>query len=422
MVKRPHPGDWLDRFLVAEPPRGEAALHLARALVDALGSPQRCAPAVHIVGTAGKGTVASRLTSRLVAGGFRVATHVSPHVYDVRERFQLDGELPSWEFVEAAAEEVEEAVRRVARSHGGAPTYFAVTAAMSWVLGRRHGVDVIVTEAGIGGRRDATAVLDRPDTLTVVTHIGLDHVDVLGSTVDAIATEKAAVLAGRRAAVLGPQTDPAAVAAVRRAATTAGVRLHEGPGPHPDWRAAAEATVDVVASVLGTELGRPVPEAEPITMPGRYEIRSSAARRIVLDGAHNPDKLAALARVLARDERPACVIAGLGAGKDLPGSAAVLARLGGPVITIGVDAVGVDAGSAGRAGRDPAELAAAVVAAGGEAEAAATAVEAVHRALARTQPGDTVVVTGSFLILGRVVAALSSVAEGSARGRRPTTG
>ncbi|MEZ5245415.1 MAG: hypothetical protein R2707_09990 [Acidimicrobiales bacterium] len=409
MAKRPHPSDWLDRFVVASPPRGEDARELARALVDELGAPQRHAPAVHIVGTAGKGSVASRLTTRVVAGGLRVATHQSPHVYDVRERFLLDGQLPAWDLVAAAIEEVDDAVGAVVATRGRAPTYFAVTAALSWVLGRRHDVDVFVTEAGIGGRHDATAVLDRPDTLTVITHIGLDHVEVLGPTVEAIATEKAAVLAGREVAVLGPQADDRAVEVVRRAAIAAGVALHEVGGRHVDWRAAADATVDTVAPLLAAMLGRPVPAAEPEPMPGRYEVRSVAGRRVVLDGAHNPDKLAALDVVLAGDVRPRCVIAGLGAHKDLAAGAAALAQLGGPVVAVGF---GDRRGSA-PSSWTPAELVDAVVAAGGMAEASASPVDAVRRALARTEPGDTIVVTGSFLVLGPVAEALAGAVPSS---------
>jgi dihydrofolate synthase/folylpolyglutamate synthase len=403
VAKRPHPSDWLDGFVVASPPRGEIARQLARALVDELGSPQRHAPAVHIVGTAGKGSVAARLTTRLVAGGYRVATHQSPHVYDVRERFLLDGKLPAWDLVDAAIDEIDDAVANVVRTCGRAPTYFAVTAALSWVLGRRHDVDVFVTEAGIGGRHDATAVLDRSDTLTVITHIGLDHIEVLGPTVDAIATEKAAVLSGREVAVLGPQASDRAVEVVRGAATTAGVTLHEVRGAYPDWRAAADATVDVVAPLLAGMLGRAVPEAEPEPMPGRYEVRSVADRRVVLDGAHNPDKLAALDIVLAGDVRPRCVIAGLGTRKDLSAGAAVLARLGGPVVAVGFGDRRVPAPS----GWAPADLVDAIVAAGGSAEASSSPADAVRRALACTESGDTIVVTGSFLILAPVAEALA---------------
>ncbi len=150
--------DWLESLLAETAPRGNDALGLSRALVDALGHPQRHAPAVHIVGTAGKGTVAALLTDRIVAAGISVATHQSPHVHDVRERFLVDGRRPDWSDVLPAAESVAGAVEDVRASQGRAPTFFAVTAALSWELGRRRGVDIFVTEAGIGGRLDATAV------------------------------------------------------------------------------------------------------------------------------------------------------------------------------------------------------------------------------------------------------------------------
>lgn len=405
MAKPPNPTQWLAGFVSADPPRGESAVALARSLVGALGDPHHHAPSVHIVGTAGKGTVASRLTDRLVGAGLRVATHQSPHVYDVRERFLLDGELPSWSLVEAAIEEVERGLVALRRDHDRNPTYFAVTAALSWVIGRAEDADVFVTEAGIGGRHDATAVLRRPDTLTVITHIGLDHTEVLGPDVVAIATEKAAVLAGRRTAVLGPQTDPAATRVVRDVAAAAGVDLHVVEGGHRDFRAEADATVARVADVLADTLGRPIPACPSKQVPGRYEVRSVAGRRIVLDGAHNPDKLRALARVVSDDVRPGCVVAALARTKDLAACAGELTGLGAPVVAVPFG----EPGQPGPVGHPATDVAAAVAAAGGVAQATDTVADGVRRAIDLTAPHDTVLVTGSFLILADAAEAFTAV-------------
>lgn len=396
--------EWLATLVAAGPPRGRDARMLAAALDDALGHPHRVAPAVHIVGTAGKGSVGGLLTDRVVKGGWSVATHQSPHVHDVRERFLLDGSLPPWPLVLEAAAAVFVAVDVVQRAHGRPPSFFSVTTAMSWELGRRHAVDLFVTEAGIGGRHDATALLDRPDTLTVITAIGLDHIDILGSTVEEIAEEKAAVLAGRRLAVVGPQPHSSAASVVRRIALAHGVEVDEVDGSYVDWREEATAVVDAVAARLAAVLGAALPPVAPDERrfpPGRHEVIEVDGRRVVLDGAHNPLKLEALRRVLAIDGRAGCVIAAVARGKDLSGCAAALARLGAPVITIAFGADG-----SGRPSWPAEALAEAILAAGGDAAPAYSISDAVRQAHASTGQGETIVVTGSFLILAEVGAAV----------------
>lgn len=404
MGQRSNVHDWLAGFVVPDAPRGADALVLARALVDALDSPQRHAPAVHIVGTAGKGAAALWLTSRLVAADFAVATHMSPHVHDIRERFLVDGELPPWSEVESAVEEVDAAVAAVEARHERRPTFFAVTAALSWVLGRRHDVDVFVTEAGIGGRVDATAVLDRPDTLTVVTHVGLDHTDALGSTVEAIAAEKAAVFEGRRVAVLGPQSSVAATGAVRRVALAQSVELIEVDPVDGDWRAQADATVEAASEVLASLLGREISSVEVGETPGRMEECTVAERIVVLDGAHNEIKLRALVESM-QGRSVSTVIAALGSGKDLERAAALLRAFAAPVVAMEFG------GEVGPRSWPAVELARALTDAGAESVVASSVTDAVSRALSSSSEGDTILVTGSFLILSDVLGAFGDAAR-----------
>jgi dihydrofolate synthase/folylpolyglutamate synthase len=395
-----HLTEWLMSLARPGAPRGADAVALASALVAELDFPQRSAPAIHIVGTAGKGTVAALLTDRLVAAGLSVATHQSPHVDDVRERFLLNGELPDDVVIGAAREEVSAAIERVVAGYGVPPTFFAVTAAMSWVIGRNAMVDVFVTEAGIGGRTDATSVLDRSDTLTVITNIGLDHTDVLGGSVEAIAESKAGVLSGRLSAVLGPQSSDNAAAAVRAIARNAGVELIE-VASGANWHADAIATVDAVADLAAVMLDRPLPSVVSRLPPGRMEVVEYGGRRWVLDGAHNPMKLAALKRGMSGSVE--YLVAGIGVGKDLMGCGAALAQFDVPVIASTFD-TGV-----GPRGWSAVELAEAVKAEGGLASTAGSIGEAVHAAYAATGPGATIVVTGSFLMLSAAREAIAEV-------------
>ncbi len=387
---------WLVGLVDARSSRGQARFELAVELFARLDDPQNSAPAVHIVGTAGKGSVAGLLTDRLVGAGLRVATHQSPHVHDVRERFLLQGRLPEWAAVLAAAEPVVEAVAAVERDFGRTPSFFAATAALAWELGRRHDVELFVIEAGIGGRLDATNVIRRSDVLTVVTAIGLDHVEVLGTTVQSIATEKAAVLEGRNDVVIGPQPHPEADEAVRRVAAEVDCAVHAVDGVFADWKQEAEATVDVVAEMLARHLGRRFPPVAVRFPPGRFETLDVGERRLILDGAHNPMKLGALRRYLGADQ-PACGVVAVGRNKDLRQCATALAELS-PLLIV----TEFGAGGAGPRSWPAPELAAVLHDLGSSAEVAITPEAAAAAALGATNKGDTLLVTGSFLHLSDV--------------------
>lgn len=382
---------WLRTLVDPAGPRGPAAVERARALVAALDHPHRAAPAVHVVGTAGKGTVAALLTQRCAAAGVSTATHLSPHVHDIRERFQLDGSFPSDGQLAAAFARVRDVVTAM-RTGDGPPSFFAATAALSWEIGRSAGVDLFITEAGIGGRHDATIVLDRPDTVSVITAIGIDHADVLGDTVERIAVEKAGVVRGRRVAVLGPQPDRRAGETALRLAADAGVELVE-VAPRGDVIADAVATVDAVASVLEREHGLRLPPVDPVLPPGRLDRREIGGRRCMFDGAHNPMKLARLAEALRGDLRPAVALVALGAAKDLVGCARSIAGLGCPVVVTDFETGG------GPRSHAPDAVADALAAIGVEAVAAEDLHDAAAAVFRRAGAGEAVLVTGSFLFL-----------------------
>ena len=404
---------WLERRVASDPRRGAEGWDLARRFFRLLGDPQDGAPAVHVVGTAGKGSVVGILTDRLAAAGVGVVTHQSPHVYDIRERFLLDGRLPDWPEVLDCAATVIGAADAIEDETGRGPSFFAVTAALAWELGRRHDADVAVVEAGIGGRFDATNVMARPDVLTIITAIGLDHVELLGATVEAIATEKAAVLTGRSDAILAPQPDPSAKAVIEAAAVAAGCRLHhvDVGEDTADWRLAAVATVQAALPLLEKRLSLTIPAgdmADTAFPPGRFEVVTIDGRRVVFDGAHNPMKLAGLADVLAKGPGPACVVAAVGGGKDLAACAAVLASMAAPGVIVATEfgAASSLQGGPGPRSWSASRLAAAVAAHGAQVETAVAPAEVATAVRRLTSTDDTVVVTGSLLHLAAVRAAL----------------
>ena len=391
---------WLLRFVQPDAPRGERARLASAELLARLDDPQDRVRAVHVVGTAGKGTVARLVAASLRAAGGSVGLHQSPHVHDIRERFMVADELPSWEEVVAAIEEIRPHTDALASS-GEPPTFFALTTAIALVMARRASTDWLVVEAGIGGRVDATNVFGRADVVTAVTAIGLDHTDVLGPTVTAIATEKTSVFAGRTTAVLGPQPSSEAVDVARATAAEHGVRLVEVAATN-DWRHDAEATATAVLAELDPSAPDPVFGSQP----GRYEqvnLPEVRPSRWIFDGAHNPMKLAALVGPLRSEPGPRLGIVSVGEGKDLAGCAAAIASALDAAIVV---PLGPSLGAFGPRSHPTSGMVDAFRAAGvADVTEVTDAAAAVAIATARSEV-STVVVTGSFLHLNDVRRAL----------------
>jgi dihydrofolate synthase/folylpolyglutamate synthase len=171
-----------------------------RALLAEVGDPQLAYPAIHVVGTNGKSTTSRMIEALLAEAGLRVGTYLSPHVRGWEERIRVDGDEVDFE---RALGSVREACERL-----GATQFETLTAA-AFVEFAEAAVDVAVVEAGLGGRHDATNVLD--SRVVVLTNVALDHTDVLGETREAIAAEKLAVVHEGATVVIGePEWEPLA--------------------------------------------------------------------------------------------------------------------------------------------------------------------------------------------------------------------
>lgn len=151
-----------------------------------LGNPQSAYPTIHIAGTNGKGSVSHILSSVLQSAGYRVGLFTSPHLKDFRERIRLSGQMISEREVVDFVQENMPQIKRLGLS------FFEITAALAFFTFARAGVDVAVIETGLGGRLDATNIIT-PE-LSVITNIGLDHTDLLGNTIEAVAAEKAGII------------------------------------------------------------------------------------------------------------------------------------------------------------------------------------------------------------------------------------
>lgn len=178
-------------------------LYRMEAILNALGNPERGLKSIHIAGTNGKGSTAAMVTAFAKAHGLRVGTFTSPHMDSIRERIQLDGvpleEEPFWQ----AASLVREVERRLLEEWGSF-NYFEILTAMMFVVFHQEAVDLAVIEVGIGGLLDNTNV-GHP-LVSVITTIGLDHQDLLGSSLEEIAVQKAGIIKPGQQVVIGPVT------------------------------------------------------------------------------------------------------------------------------------------------------------------------------------------------------------------------
>lgn len=301
-------------------------LERMRALLDKLGAPdRRLGTVVHVGGTNGKGSTVAMIAALAAAGGKRVATYTSPHLSTVRERITIAGELISEAaFVAAAAE--------VTAAGGDELTFFEQLTAIAFVAIAAASVDITVLEVGLGGRLDATNVVDAP--IAVITGIALDHEAILGATIAAIAGEKAGIFKPGQRVVLSRSGDPAAIPVLLAAAERAGVasvtRLdwdaidHVPPlalsGVHQRRNAAAALAALDHLEALGAVVVAPAERATALAHvqhPGRFEWLEGEPE-VILDGAHNPDGAAALDALLRElPERRIVLVVAVSADKDV---------------------------------------------------------------------------------------------------------
>lgn len=172
---------------------GTPSLDRIRALMHALGDPQRSLRFVHIAGTNGKGSTALLTAAALEQSGYRTGLFISPYVLDFRERIQIDRQWISAEDLFAYAVRVAKAEQNLHVAEGEAIGEFEFTTALALLYYAEKGCDIVVLEVGLGGRFDATNVIDAPEA-AVITHIALDHMAVLGNTVEEIAADKSYIV------------------------------------------------------------------------------------------------------------------------------------------------------------------------------------------------------------------------------------
>ena len=405
----------------------------ASAFFQMLGNPQDAVPTVHVAGTAGKGSVVAFVAGLLRAHGFRVGAHSSPHVYSLAERFQIDDQPVNPELLLRALAAIRPVAENMGESRYGPPSFFEATNAIAFHAFADQ-VDYSVIEAGIGGRYDSTNTITRGDKLAVITSIGLDHTEILGSTLAEITAQKAGILpVGGRAVVARPQCNEVAAALrteqVRRGcavelvdvATAVADAITTGSGTtmrlprHSRWPLGlvgrhqagnAQLAVRAVAAIATWD-GWTLDEQaianglRSVRLPGRFERRTlSDGRPVILDGAHNPIKLSALVDTLHElhpGARFPWVVA-FKQDKDLAAAMQIIAPAASSIVATEFHAATGDHPAG--VSIAPERVAAAAARSGVPVTVEADPVKAV--AVADAEPGLPVLVSGSFHLLAAI--------------------
>jgi dihydrofolate synthase/folylpolyglutamate synthase len=298
-------------------------------LLDRLGRPDRAYRSIHIAGTKGKGSTAAMIESCLRAAGYRTGFYTSPHLHTFRERMRVDNEyIPREEFAQLV-DELEPHLNAVE-----GVTWFEIVTALAFMFFARSQIDVAVLEVGLGGRFDATNVVT--PLVSVITSLSMDHMNLLGNTIEQIAFEKAGIIKRHVPVVSAPQV-PEALDVIRRVARMRGAKLIEPPPqPSPDTQGRewtlplhgghqlTNVSVAVTALHIANERGLTIGEEtirqglETVKWPGRLEVLSHDPL-VVVDGAHNGDsaqKLAAALREVFHIDRWTLIV-GISADKDI---------------------------------------------------------------------------------------------------------
>lgn len=425
----------IDRLLTLYPRGFDLSLDRIRRLLDDLGRPQdRSPPVIHIAGTNGKGSATAFARAMLEEGGHVCHVHTSPHLVNWHERYRI-GTPDGGRLVSDDA--LTEAVLRAEAANAGQPiTVFELLTAVTFILFADHPADAAIIEVGLGGRFDATNVLERP-AVSLIMPIALDHQAWLGDTVEQIALEKGGIIKPHCPVVIGQQNSDAArdvlveIAERRRAPFQVygqDFAAHEEHGrlvyededglwdlplpalPGRHQHANAAAAIRAVKSA-GFALSMDVAERalRSVSWPARLQRLTSgrliahapAGAEIWLDGGHNPHGGAAVAEAMAdfeeRQERPLYLVIGMINTKDPVGYFEAFKGLAVKVFTAPI--------SDSDAGLDPVALASDAAQCGFATEPVSSVTEALHKINAecagKTPP--RILIGGSLYFAGNVL-------------------
>lgn len=390
-------------------------------LLDALGNPEKqLPPVIHLAGTNGKGSTQAMIRAGLEADGDRVHTYTSPHLARFHERIRLAGELITEDALTEILDECVEA------NNGITITYFEITTCAALLAFSRVDAEYTLLETGLGGRLDATNVVDVP-RLCVITPISIDHQQYLGETIEEIAAEKAGILKRGVYCIVGPQEDAALEVIEAQAAKVGAALLIHGQHwqvweengrlvyqdenglldlPMPNLIGAHQVQNAGAAIAALRALGKPEAAIEAAITKAEWPARLQRLRQgplvqaagqaeLWLDGGHNPAAGQALVEALSRlPNRPTYLICGMLNTKDITGYLTPLAE-----IVQGLYGVSIKGETATLKASETVTAARSVNI---EAEESKSVVDAVN-AIISTDPTARILICGSLYLAGRVL-------------------
>ena len=394
-------------------------------IMEALGHPEQEWPSVHIAGTVGKGSTAAFMASVLREAGYRVGLYTSPHLVKFNERIQINGQHISDGDLAALAQDLREKLEL----KGIQATFFECTTALAFLYFARHHVDIAVVEVGMGGRLDATNVVQQ--AVSVLGPIAIDHVEILGADAALIAREKGGIIKPRQTVFTAPQSG--VVTDVLKGLCeaegvplltcgrdlTVSIHQHELRGldvtvtglrglyeslriPLAGRHQAQNAALAIGALEALSPTGVPHTVVErglaQVTWPGRIEVVHEEPL-VVMDGAHNAHAAAALRETLVEllDRRRIHLLVGMSADKSVEGVGEALGKLA-------VSATCTR--SRHPRAMDPAALAKRLGAFCPDVHVMSDAADAYTYLLNAVPASDAIVVTGSLYLVGELRAAL----------------
>lgn len=330
--------------LVAQLTGKDTTLDRIVPLMELLGNPQDTLRAVHIAGTSGKTSTAYYISALLIASGQKVGLTVSPHVDVINERVQINGEpLPEAEFCKLLDEFL-----GLIKNATQAPSYFELLYAFSLWVFCKYDVDYAVVETGLGGLFDATNVISREDKLCVITDIGFDHIGILGDTLAKITAQKIGIVHHKNTVIMYEQSNEVMGVVnnwvTKQQATLVLAQESSNPddfiGTVPvfqrrNWWLAAHAYEVLVNRDKLQHLTRQALRQTQMTyIPGRIDTVQVGNKAVVMDGAHNAQKMGTFVssfKALYPDVKPTVLLA-LKQGKDYADVVPALASLASKII------------------------------------------------------------------------------------------
>lgn len=297
---------------------GEEGLKRAKYFLNLLGNPQEKLKIIHVAGTSGKGSTCYLISSLLASQGFKVGFHQSPHLTDVRERFQIYTKqsrsinnkiISKNEFI-FYLNQIIPIINKVEETSYGSLTYFEILVGLAFYIFRKEKVSYAVMETGLGGWYDATNVVSRQDKLSVLTKIGLDHTSILGKTIEKIALQKAMII-NENSQAISINQDKKAEKIIREVAKKKSAKIDfvsrgliyqtqtENIGLIGEYQKENAGLSLAVLNYLSQRDGFKIDKKkagavfQTAHFPGRFDIKKIRGKTVIFDGAHNSQKMEA---------------------------------------------------------------------------------------------------------------------------------